>query len=49
MKFSSIYNIIAELFSLVIKSCTEDFFVRYSCSQNAGLLCALEQKRRKIQ
>ena len=27
----NIYNIVAELCSLVIKSCTEDFFVRYSC------------------
>ena len=27
----NIYNIIAELCSLVIGSCTEDFFVRYSC------------------
>ena len=27
----NIYNIVAELCSLVIQSCTEDFFVRYSC------------------
>ena len=27
----NIYNVIAELCSLVIGSCTEDFFVRYSC------------------
>ena len=27
----NIYNIIAELCALVIKNCTEDFFVRYSC------------------
>ncbi|MCR4823411.1 MAG: hypothetical protein K5873_11140 [Treponema sp.] len=27
----NIYNIVAELCSLVIKSCSEDFFVRYSC------------------
>ena len=26
-----IYNLIAELCSYVIKSCTEDFFVKYSC------------------
>ncbi|WP_407429495.1 hypothetical protein [Treponema sp.] len=41
----NIYNIIAQLCSLVINSCTEDFFVRYSCiSKNektriSGIIC----------
>ncbi|MCR4735106.1 MAG: hypothetical protein K5829_08900 [Treponema sp.] len=39
---NDIYNIIADLCSFVIKNCSEDFFVQYSC-------VSLEEKERNLE
>ena len=44
----NIYNIIAKLCSLVIGSCTEDFFVRYSCVSVSEKSRIHETVRQKI-
>ncbi|MBP5283799.1 MAG: hypothetical protein J6Y93_03940, partial [Treponema sp.] len=44
----NIYNIIAELCSHIINSCTEDFFVRYSCVSEDEKLRIDEVVRRKV-